>query len=47
MWQAMKDWIEEPFRQPVSLWDVFLLTGLILIFMGLWSRVMFRLSAEI
>jgi hypothetical protein len=38
--QATKNWIEDPFREPVDALHVFLLTGLVVVSAILWGRIL-------
>lgn len=37
---ATMRWIHQPFTQPMSLWDLFLVVGAVLVFAMLWARVL-------
>lgn len=37
---ATQAWIHQPFAQPVSLFDLFLITGAVMAFAFLWTRIL-------
>lgn len=40
MWSNFKGWLAEPFKQPMSALDWFLIVGLVLICAVVWSFVL-------
>jgi hypothetical protein len=37
---ATQRWIQQPFTRTMSLWDLFLVVGLVLVFAILWGRIL-------
>lgn len=38
-WKTFAAWLDQPFRQPVSAWELFLGIGLIIVILALWHRI--------
>lgn len=41
---ATKAFIDEPFKQPVDLGQLFLIVGLVMVMSALWSRILAHLA---
>jgi hypothetical protein len=40
--QEVRDWIDQPFKAPIDLASLFLITGMVLVFIGAWSLILYH-----
>jgi hypothetical protein len=47
IWETFQAWLAAPYHGEMSALQIFLLIGLVLVFIVLWTRILARISEEL